>query len=258
MIDYYGPDGWNFEAGVERDRQRVAREVIIDIARRSPAGFRLLDAGCGDGSFIDRLAGQVGRADASYVGVDASEHQLAKASRLGHEFVTGGWVGVEGMEFAKCDLAVGIPYGDGEFDVVHAAEVIEHLVDPDLLVDEAARLLRPGGHIVITTPNPHAWYNRVLFLVGIQPVFAETSTRSSQVGAGAMARWKGDDRPVGHLRLFNRTALVDLLRRSGFTPVLVRGASYHGVPKPVRWLDAAMRVRPTLASVLVIVGRKDA
>jgi SAM-dependent methyltransferase len=246
LIDYYGPDGWGAEDAVaELDRQRVAREVICDLARRCPPGrFRLLDAGCGDGSFLDRLAVQLARPGASYTGVDYAEHQLAKAARLPYEF-------------HKCDLGAGIPLPDGEFDVVHAAEVIEHLLDPDLLLDEAARVLRPGGHVVVTTPNLHAWFNRALFLAGIQPIFHETSTRSTQVGAGALGRLKSDQRPVGHLRLFNRTALVDLLRRSGLTPVRVRGARYHGVPKGVRWLDGALRVRPSLASILVVVARKD-
>jgi SAM-dependent methyltransferase len=134
--------------------------------------------------------------------------------------------------------------------------VIEHLVNPDLLLTEAARVLRPGGHVVITTPNLHAWFNRLIFPLGIQPVFHETSTRSTQVGAGALGRIKADVRPVGHLRLFNRTALVDLLRLSGFDPLRVRGARYHGVPRVARWVDRLALARPPLASILVVVARK--
>ncbi len=60
----------------------------------------------------------------------------------------------------------GIPYPDDSFDVVSAGEVIEHIYDPDRLLAETRRVLRPGGHVVLTTPNLQAWYNRALFVAG--------------------------------------------------------------------------------------------
>jgi 2-polyprenyl-3-methyl-5-hydroxy-6-metoxy-1,4-benzoquinol methylase len=241
LIDYYGADGWGGEPPADLlPRQVVARDLVAEILRRTPGpGARVLDLGCGDGSFLDRLAHRVADAGVSYVGVDYSEHQLAKAARLPYEFHPG-------------DLGEGIPQPSASVDVVHAAELIEHLYDPDLLVDECARVLRPGGHLVVTTPNPQAWFNRVLFLAGVQPLFYETSTRSTEVGAGVLRRFKRTTRPVGHLRLFNRRALLDLLARGGFEPVLVRGARYHDIPGALRWLDAAMCRRPSLASILVV------
>jgi SAM-dependent methyltransferase len=204
--------------------------------------------GCGDGAFLHHLAGHLaGRAGeerVSYVGVDYSRYQLDKAARLGYEF-------------HQCDLGEGIPLPPASVDLVHAAEVIEHLYDPDLLVEECARVLRPGGHLVVSTPNLQAWYNRALFLAGIQPVFHETSSRSTEVGAGGMRRFKRDTRPVGHLRLFNRRALVDLLRREGFELVVVRGARFHAVPAAIGWLDGAFCHLPSLASILVVLARKS-
>jgi len=247
VIDFYGPDGWGTEGTAEElDRQRVARlEITRLVADRFGEPLAILDAGCGDGSFLDRLAKHLDRPATSYIGLDYSQHQLAKAARLPY------W-------FQQCDLGLGIPLPDRSVDIVHASEVIEHLVNPDLLLTEAARVLRPGGHVVITTPNLHAWYNRVIFLAGVQPVFYETSTRSTQVGAGPLGRMKTDVRPVGHLRLFNRTALVDILRLSGFVPVRLRGAKYHDVPRGAQWLDGLLRARPSLSSVLVAVARKSA
>src|SRR6185369_10631714 len=112
--------------------------------------------------YLDRLAKFLNRPETTYVGIDYSTYLLDRAAHLPYEF-------------KQCDLGVGIPLADESVDIVHAAEVIEHLVNPDLLLTEAARVLRPGGHAVITTPNLHAWYNRVIFLAGIQPVFYETS-----------------------------------------------------------------------------------
>ncbi len=241
LIDYYGADGRGQEdRTAPLHRQAVARKVVKSALAGAPgAGPRVLDIGCGDGSFLAQLCADLADPDASYVGVDYSGYQLAKAARLP-------------FEFHRCDLGEGIPLPDGSVDLVHAAEVIEHLYDPDLLIEECARVLRPGGHLVITTPNLQAWFNRALFVLGIQPVFHETSTRTTAVGAGALRRFKHDTRPVGHLRLFNRRALVDLVRREGLAVVSVRGARYHDVPRAAGWLDAACCRRPSLASILVL------
>jgi SAM-dependent methyltransferase len=242
LIDHYGPDGWGDEPSTGLlPRQVVARDLVASILRDATGPVRVLDAGCGDGSFLDALATHVNAADGrvGYVGLDYSRHQLEKAAALPYEF-------------HHCDLGDGIPQPDASVDVLHAAEVLEHLYDPDLFVDECARVVRPGGRLVVSTPNLQAWFNRMLFLAGVQPLFYETSTRTTDVGAGAMRRFKRTNRPVGHVRVFNRTALLDLLRRGGFTPASVRGARFHDVPRSLRWLDAAFCRRPAMASILVV------
>jgi SAM-dependent methyltransferase len=245
VIDYYGANGWGGQPSTELlHRQVVARDVAArTIAQLSAPNPTVLDVGCGDGGFLDDLARHVGDPRVRWVGVDYSKHQLEKAAALPYEFE---W----------CDLDEGIPLPDESVDLVHAAEVIEHLVDPDRLVEESARVLRPGGYILITTPNLHAWYNRLLFPLGIQPVFYESSSRSTVIGAGPLRALKGGTLPVGHLRLFNRTALLDLLRNEGFSPVTVRGARFHAVPRALGWLDSLLCRRGSVASILVVLAQK--
>ncbi|MFI7603505.1 class I SAM-dependent methyltransferase [Micromonospora sp. NPDC049366] len=244
LIDYYGPQGWGNESPPLRQRQHVATELVVKaLAEQTAPRHTVLDVGCGDGSFLAHLAAMLSGQDIRWIGVDYSEHQLARAAALPYEF-------------HRCDLGEGIPLPDASVDLVHAGEVLEHLYDPDRMLEECARVLRPGGHLVLTTPNLQAWYNRALFLAGIQPIFYETSTRSTEVGVGPLRRLKTDTIPVGHLRLFNRTALVDLLRREGFEPLTLRGAGFHGVPSALAWLDAAMCRRPSLASILVVLAEK--
>ncbi|MFC3503307.1 class I SAM-dependent methyltransferase [Micromonospora krabiensis] len=244
LIDYYGPQGWGNESPPLRQRQHVATELVAKVlAEQAEPLPTVLDVGCGDGSFLAHLAATLPGQDVRWIGVDYSEHQLARAAALPYEF-------------HRCDLGEGIPLPDASVDLVHAGEVLEHLYDPDRMLEECARVLRPGGHLVLTTPNLQAWYNRALFLAGIQPIFYETSTRSTEVGVGPLRRLKTDTIPVGHLRLFNRTALVDLLRREGFEPLTLRGAGFHGVPSAMAWLDTAMCRVPSLASILVVLAAK--
>jgi SAM-dependent methyltransferase len=249
VIDYYGSDGWTPEDRPLRDRERRSLDLILDVVSAAEAGrtLEVLDVGCGDGMFLAHLDARVrerepGRA-MRYLGVEYSAHQLEAAARLPYEF-------------HQCDLNIGLPLPDASLDIVYCGEVIEHLVDPDRLIDECARVLRPGGWLLLTTPNPHAWYNRVFFALGIQPLFFETSTRSTEVGAGPLRRLKRDPRPVGHLRMFNKCALTDLLRRADLHRQVVRGAGFHALPRLVSIVDSVFTRWPTMSSNLLVLAHK--
>ena len=120
----------------------------------------------------------------------------------------------------------GLPFASSSVDVVIMSEFIEHLVDPDNALDEAWRVLMPGGTLLLSTPNLAAWYNRVLLAVGVQPLFTEVSLRGIYGRPGTEV--------VGHLRLFTRRALLSLLKAMGFVDIKIEGAPYHDVPGAVQ------------------------
>lgn len=74
--------------------------------------------------------------------------------------------------FPEC-LAVnvdeGLPFEDDSFDLVWCAEVIEHLRDPERALAEFRRVAKPGGDILLTTPNSYAWLFRLIALFGLTP-----------------------------------------------------------------------------------------
>ena len=114
-------------------------------------GRRVLDLGCRDGALTQAyLAGN------EVVGVDADQDALAEAARLGIE-----------TRWADLDQPLDLP--DVSFDVVVAGELLEHLRDPDQLIAEAGRVLRPGGTFVASVPNAFRLKRRLSFLLGRPP-----------------------------------------------------------------------------------------
>jgi SAM-dependent methyltransferase len=142
----------------------------------------------------------------------------------------------------------GLPLASSSVDVVIMSELIEHLVDPDNALEEAWRVLVPGGTLLLSTPNLAAWYNRVLLAVGVQPLFTEVSLRGIYGRPGTEV--------VGHLRIFTRRSLLGLLNAMGFVDVRITGAPYHDVPGLLQPLDRLFCHLPGLASNLLAASRK--
>lgn len=217
-------------SGPERSRRQAAM-----LARAlGPEPALIVDIGCGDGSAA-AIAGPL-LARHTLVGLDWSQDALRRAApRLGHvvrgELTDGG-----------------LPLADGAVDAVMFAEVLEHLVDPDDALDELRRVLKPRGHLMVSTPNLAAWYNRALLLAGVQPVFSEVSLRGIHGRPGTEV--------VGHLRLYTARALREFLVAAGFEVVRVAGAPFHGVPRPLRPLDRIACAAPSLASILLVHARR--
>ena len=240
-IDYYDNVPWPEQV---QGHQALSIELLTPVVGQSEG--RLLDVGCGDGIFLAELDRSTGLSARSWElhGVDFSPSALADARKRGPYL------------FEQCNLEDGIPHLDNSFDVVTACEVIEHIYDPDHLLREAHRVLRPGGWLLITTPNLQAWYNRALFAAGILPLFYELSTKSTRIGAGPLLRFKRGSVPVGHVRVFNRRALVDLMLSEGFRPVAVRGAVFDALPPAIRRIDRLFNPIPSLASNFVVLASR--
>jgi len=80
------------------------------------------------------------------------------------------------VEWIEQDLNAPISGHDAEFDVVIAAEVIEHLENPRAMLRDLFRLLRPGGTAIVSTPNNESWRSLLALLVrGHYVAFGDTS-----------------------------------------------------------------------------------
>lgn len=113
----------------------------------------LLDVGCADGSFMERY---LRHRPAKYCGIEA-EPEYRRQARA------------RGIEVQAADLNGPWPYADGEFDVVHSSQVIEHLHNTRMFVQEAMRVLKPGGTALITSENLTSFLNTGAMLLGYTP-----------------------------------------------------------------------------------------
>ncbi|MEP3481534.1 MAG: class I SAM-dependent methyltransferase [Fuerstiella sp.] len=109
-----------------------------------PEGKRILDLGCGDGLNAGKILTDLG----DYVGVDVSETAVKSARQNGYDA-------------SLIEDAVDLPFDDETVDAVVSMEVIEHLMFPLRAVEEVSRILKPGGIVLLTTPNIAYWRLRL-------------------------------------------------------------------------------------------------
>lgn len=162
---------------------------------------KILELGCGEGSLGYEIKGSLPYAE--LYGFDLSKEGVKLAND-------------KGIKARKADLNEGIPFKDNQFDLVFSNEFIEHINSTDLLFRESFRVLRRGGYFIVITPNMSFWLNRLIFLFGIYPIFAEVSTVNKTMGTGFLKKFIYEKEAVGHVRVFNLPALVDMLEHYGF------------------------------------------
>jgi SAM-dependent methyltransferase len=95
-------------------------------------------------------------------------HQTRRLQAFGYEVTS---VDVE-PQFAGClkvDANAPLPFEDASFDLVWCSEVIEHLQEPARALAELKRVTKPGGTLLLTTPNSYAWLFRFIALFGLTP-----------------------------------------------------------------------------------------
>jgi 2-polyprenyl-3-methyl-5-hydroxy-6-metoxy-1,4-benzoquinol methylase len=142
---------------------------------------RLLDVGCGNGTF------------------------LAAMKALGWETM-GVETDAQAADVARTRFGVDVRIGtledvalpDRSFDAVSLSHVMEHVHDPVALMTECRRILRPGGRLIILTPNSRSLGHRIF-----------------------RAAWRGLE-PPRHLQLFNRNTLTTAAQRAGMRVTALR------------------------------------
>lgn len=225
---------------IEEPRIRKIEQIFV---KKAMAANRFLDIGCFDGT-ISYFFGSILRAKEIY-GVDISGKAVEAAKRNG--------IKAYELDIEEEDL----PFKDNFFDAIFCGEVIEHLFDPDHLLDEINRVLKPNGSCIITTPNLASWRNRLAIMVGFQPYFSAASLRNYNVGKLTLRVDSGAGRD--HVRNFTLRGLKELLLLHNLRIKRSLGSGCHlsGVIPfvwgfPIILAERLMAKIPSLASYLIV------
>jgi len=166
----------------------------------------VLEIGCGRGELVRRLVGETG-GPRHLLAADFAQSAVQAGRRRAHD--------TNGHRVSWTVASIqDIPVADATFDTVISCETIEHVVEPMKAMKELHRVLRPGGRLLLTTPNylgPMGLYRGYLRLRG--------------------RRYTEGGQPICHLTSLPRT--LAWMRRAGLTVRSVE-ASGHYLPWPGR------------------------
>jgi SAM-dependent methyltransferase len=172
--DYYNADNLLVPAFIAKRLD----EIVAGFARYRKTN-RLLEIGFGAGSFLQAAA----RAGWQATGVEVSQPAVDHVRAMGFDVFHG--------ELSEAD------YPEGDFDVIIASELFEHVADPRRLIEKSVKLLRPGGLLWATTPNGRGLSGKLLG-----------------------PRWTTVS-PPEHLHLFSKRGMLRLLRGAHFSSIRV-------------------------------------
>lgn len=159
--------------------QEIVRSYKREALELLPAGEGvILDVGCGTGEFSQRIA----RKGYDPFGIDIAREAMRRYRGRGFPGLL--------LDLHQSSL----PFESGSFEGVWCTEVLEHLDDPEGLLEEFHRVLKPGGTLIVTCPNSYHLFYRILYCLGNEPpdlqhpehqnFFTRRELRSLVTGAG--------------------------------------------------------------------------
>jgi SAM-dependent methyltransferase len=216
------------ESVLRSHRNRTAANSAAYLLPHLAAGQRLLDVGSGPGTITADLAAIV--APGEVVALEVSQEAAALTRQ-----------GAPGVDVRVGDVHA-LPFADGEFDVVHAHQVLQHVADPVQALREMARVTRPGGVVGVRDSDygSFAWWPRLPLLDRWLELYA------------AAARTNGGEPDAGR-------RLLEWAHAAGLRDVTAGSSTWcYATPETREWwggLWADRIVGSDLADQLVREGR---
>ena len=168
-------------------------QIAEKIQREVPAGAKVLDLGAGEGALSARLVDLGYQVTAVDKDQDSFKCEEATFSRI---------------DFDSADeITQLVKQHEDAFDAVLGIEVIEHVQDQWQYVRQLLKMVKPGGMVLITTPNTTSWLSRLMFFL-----------------TGRFHQFSDIDLTYGHINPISSWVLNLILRESGARQIEVFGA----------------------------------
>jgi 2-polyprenyl-3-methyl-5-hydroxy-6-metoxy-1,4-benzoquinol methylase len=183
----------------------------------------VLDVGCSSGY----LAAPLAAAGARVVGVELDPDAAEEARAFCADVLVGDFDSME------------LPFEAASFDAIVCGDLVEHLRDPKRALERLRPLLRPGGRLVLSTPNIANWAMRLSLLGG---------------------RWRYTERGIldrTHTHLFTRKTLVETVEAAGYSVLELDHTApvpFAGTPAVERVAHAIARLRPSVLAYQFVLA----
>lgn len=229
---------------------RAYETAYRHIAQGIDSQAMVLDCGAGDGPAFDVLAQHCGLEPSQYRGIEWSADRAGQGR-------------ARGLGIVQADLNRGIPHPDASFSCVYALSVLEHLLNPCRFLKECRRVLRPGGRLVLLTPNISTYFTAVLILLGKMPSSGPHPDSNELLKGEEIFKVSSEkqhydtegDTPVHrHLVVFSYRVLRDYLHAIGFSRVCGQGFGVY--PFPTFMQPVLERLDPYHAHQMVFVAER--
>ena len=224
-----------YEKNLEASRRR-SLQLVPSIQNQGV----LLDAGCGNGKMSYRAMDAAGVHQAIGLELDPTSAKMAQSRDL---------------LVIRADLNGTIPLREETVDLVFAHHVFAHLVNHDKFVSELHRVLRPGGHCIVSTENLSAWHNILSLIAGFQD-FSHNISSTWYLGNPFSPHYR-ERTPSGfspHYKIFTPRGLNDIFVAYGFQVERWIGTGSYPIPRSLsKWIEV---LDPWHSQFLTIKARK--
>lgn len=210
------------------------RDNILKLLQKEPYA-NLLDLGCGDETWTLKIAERIGTKN--IYGIEIADGLIEKSKG-------------KSLIVMKSDLNQRFPFDNNFFEVVHANQVIEHLISVDDFVGEIYRVLKPDGYAIISTENLSSFDNLLALFLGWQ-AFSQNISERKALGNIFSPRYGASigEKHSAYKIIFTYFGLQQLLRSHNFhvEKVLTAGYGFLARLDPIRARFIVVKARKRLA-----------